>query len=233
MIDFQAIILAAGCGTRMNLTTQKIPKCLLEIGKTTILDRQIDILFKNGIEDILIVTGYKSDLIKKHLFKKNVKIIYNKNYKKYDNLFSIWCVRDLIKTNFICIYGDLIFDEKLISSFLQSSNNSLIVDKPIHVYDSHSVIIKKSLIKNINFNTKNDTPSGQFIGILKFNDASIDLFKNGLDFFYQNDDLNGEFVRLIKLLLDKIDIHVFFTQENIWINVNNIKKYELAKNLFS
>ena len=122
MIDFQAIILAAGCGTRMNLTTQKIPKCLLEIGKTTILDRQIDILLKNGIEDILIVTGYKSDLIKKHLFKKNVKIIYNKNYKKYDNLFSIWCVRDLIKTNFICIYGDLIFDEKLISSFLQRSS---------------------------------------------------------------------------------------------------------------
>jgi choline kinase len=233
VIDFQAIILAAGRGTRMNLTTKKIPKCLLHVGKKTILDRQIDILLKNGIKDILIVTGYKSDLIKKHLFKKNIKIVYNKNYKKYDNLFSIWSVKDFIKTNFICIYGDLIFNEKLLSSFLQSSNSSLIVDKPLHVYDSHSVIIKESLIKNINFDTKKYVPSGQFIGILKFNDDSINLFKKGLDFFYQNNDLNGEFVRLIKFLLDKIDIHAFPIKQNIWINVNDGKNYEIAKNLFS
>jgi choline kinase len=233
VIDFQAIILAAGCGTRMNLTTEKIPKCLLRVGKKTILDRQIDILLKNGIKDILIVTGYKSDLIKKYLFKKNIKIIYNKNYKKYDNLFSIWSVKDFIKTDFICIYGDLIFNEKLLSSFLQSSTSSLIVDKPLDVYDSHSVIIKDSLIKNINFDTKKHAPSGQFIGILKFNDDSIDLFKKSLDFFYQNNDLNGEFVRLIKFLLDKIDIHAFPIKQNIWINVNDRKKYEIAKNLFT
>ena len=42
MFNFQAIILAAGCGTRMNLTTEKIPKCLLPIGKTTINSGKYD-----------------------------------------------------------------------------------------------------------------------------------------------------------------------------------------------
>ena len=50
MIDFQAIILAAGKGSRFNSLTKNIPKCLLVVGKTTILDRQIDILLRNGID---------------------------------------------------------------------------------------------------------------------------------------------------------------------------------------
>jgi len=232
VIDFQAIILAAGRGTRMNLTTKKIPKCLLHVGKKTILDRQIDILLKNGINDILIVTGYKSDLIKKHFLNKNIKIIYNKNYKKYDNLFSIWCAKNFIKNNFICIYGDLVFDDRLISSFLDDDNDCLIVDESIDKYDNHSVIIKNSLIKNINFDFNNTSPSGQFIGISKFTNSSVDLFKKALDIFEQNGDLGGEFVRLIQFLLKEIDLYPFFINDKVWINVNNKEKLEFAKNIF-
>ena len=232
MFNFQAIILAAGCATRMNLTAEKIPKCLLPIGKTTILDRQIDILLKNGINDILIVTGYKSDLIKKHFLNKNIKIIYNKNYKKYDNLFSIWCAKNFIKNNFICIYGDLVFDDRLISSFLDDDNDCLIVDESIDKYDNHSVIIKNSLIKNINFDFNNTSPSGQFIGISKFTNSSVDLFKKALDIFEQNGDLGGEFVRLIQFLLKEIDLYPFFINDKVWINVNNKEKLEFAKNIF-
>jgi choline kinase len=232
VFNFQAIILAAGCATRMNLSTEKIPKCLLPIGKTTILDRQIDILLENGINDILIVTGYQSDLIKKHFLNKNIKIIYNKNYKKYDNLFSIWCAKNFIKNNFICIYGDLVFDDRLISSFLDDDNDCLIVDEPIDKYDNHSVIIKNSLIKNINFDFNNTSPSGQFIGISKFTNSSVDLFKKALDIFEQNNDLGGEFVRLIQFLLKQIDLYPFFINDKIWINVNNKEKLEFAKNIF-
>ena len=232
MFNFQAIILAAGCATRMNLTTEKIPKCLLPIGKTTILDRQIDILLKNGINDILIVTGYQSDLIKKHFLNKNIKIIYNKNYKKYDSLFSIWCAKNFIKKNFICIYGDLVFDDRLISSFLDDDNDCLIVDMPTHKLDNHSVIIKNSLIQNIDFDFNNNIPSGQFIGISKFTNSSVNLFKKALDTFEQNDDLNGEFVRLIQFLLKEIDLYAFFIKDKIWINVNNKEKFNLAQNIF-
>jgi len=234
VIDFQAIILAAGKGSRFNSLTKNIPKCLLTIGKTTILDRQIDILLRNGIDDIVIVTGYKSNLIKDHFSKKNIKIVNNEKYETFDSLFSIWCAKNFIKNSFICIYSDLIFDEELISSFLQNNiNNSVIVDNPPNVYDNHSVIIENSLIKNINFNVKNKMPSGQFIGICKFTNSSVSLFKKTLDFFKENNDLNGEFVRIIKSLIDQnIDIHAFFVDKNTWININDETKLELAKKTF-
>ncbi len=234
MIDFQAIILAAGKGSRFNSLTKNIPKCLLTIGKTTILDRQIDILLRNGIDDIVIVTGYKSNLIKDHFSKKNIKIVYNEKYETFDSLFSIWCAKNFIKNSFICIYGDLIFDEELISSFLQNNiNNSVIVDNLPNVFDNHSVIIENSLIKNINFNVKNKMPSGQFIGICKFTNSSVSLFKKTLDSFYLNNVLHGEFIRLLKSLLEQnVEMHAFFVKENIWININDEKKLELAKNTF-
>ncbi len=234
MIQIQAIILAAGKGSRFNNLTKTIPKCLLPIGKSTILDRQIDILHKNGIDDIIIVTGYKSNLIKDHFSKKNIKIVYNDKYETFDNLFSIWCAKNFIKNSFICIYGDLIFNEDLLTTFLQhDTNNSLVVDNLPKVFDNHSVIIENSSIKNIDFNVKNEIPSGQFIGICKFTKSSIFLINKTLDSFYLNNDLHGEFIRLLKSLLEQnIKMHAFFVKENTWINVNDEKKFELAKNIF-
>ena len=103
---------------------------------------------------------------------------------------------------------------------------------PTHKLNNHSVIIKNSLIQNIDFDFNNNVPSGQFIGISKFTNSSVNLFKKALDTFEQNDDLNGEFVRLIQFLLKEIDLYAFFIKDKIWINVNNKEKFNLAQNIF-
>ena len=57
----QGVILAAGKGSRMgDIDT---PKCLLEINEIPIIKHQINSFTKNGIDDILVVTGYKSEMI--------------------------------------------------------------------------------------------------------------------------------------------------------------------------
>lgn len=231
---FQAVILAAGKGSRLASFTKNIPKCLLEIGQKTILDRQIEILEKNGVDDIIIVAGYKINLIKEHFMKNTIKIIDNNKYDIFDGLYSILCTKDFIKDDsFICIYGDLIFNEKLISSFLKFNGVSIIVDKPTYDYDSHSVILDNDFVKNIDFDYKNQKPSAQFIGISKFPKNSIGLFKKTLDIFYENNDFNGEYVRIIKSLLKQnMIIRAFFVNNEIWININDEKKLRLAKTFF-
>ena len=57
----QGLILAAGKGTRMG--NIDVPKCMLEINGRPIIKHQIDSFKKNGIEDIFVVTGYKSEMI--------------------------------------------------------------------------------------------------------------------------------------------------------------------------
>ena len=233
MIQIQAIILTAGKGSRFHNLTNTIPKCLFPIGNTTILDRQIDLLLEQNIDDIFIVTGYKSDLIEKHVNKKNVKIIKNKKYDVFDSLYSFWCIKNFITSDFICIYGDLIFDEELFLEFIQNKNNCLIVDTLTHKFDTHSVYIKNNLIQNINFNSNEQKPNGQFTGISKFNKSSLKLIKKSLNNFNKNKNLDGEFVKLIESLIkNNLTIFPFYADEKIWINVNNKLKLDFARKKF-
>ncbi len=71
-----AIILAAGKGERLLPLTNKIPKCMIKLGKKSLLERTIEVLRSCNINDITIVTGYCSDTIN----FPNVTYFHNENY---------------------------------------------------------------------------------------------------------------------------------------------------------
>ena len=61
----KAIILAAGKGTRLDGAAVK-PKCLVEVGGSTLLNRQIETLRASGVRDIVVVIGFGGDSIREH-----------------------------------------------------------------------------------------------------------------------------------------------------------------------
>lgn len=85
----KAIIVAAGLGSRLGDLTKDIPKSLLKIGKDTIIERNINTLKKNGIEDIGIVVGYKKEKIME-LLGDGYTYIFNPFYENTNNMASLW-----------------------------------------------------------------------------------------------------------------------------------------------
>src|SRR5205085_9640933 len=59
----RAIILAAGRGSRLENVAGDVPKCLAPMGAATLLDRQIRSLKSAGVTDVVVVTGYRADMI--------------------------------------------------------------------------------------------------------------------------------------------------------------------------
>ena len=88
-----AIILAAGYGNRMRPFTDNEHKTLLKINNVTIIDNIIDSLIKNSIKNIVLVTGYRSEELKKYLivnYKKiNFRFVNNEDYRKTNNIYSL------------------------------------------------------------------------------------------------------------------------------------------------
>ena len=77
----QAIILAAGLGTRLRPITDEVPKCMVSVNGIRIIDKQIDNLHKAGVKDIVVVGGYKADGLKKHLERYNgITFVENSRY---------------------------------------------------------------------------------------------------------------------------------------------------------
>ena len=69
----KAVILCGGLGTRISSETAKKPKPMIKIGKIPILEHIINICFKNNIDEIIVLLGYKGHVIKKYFKKKKIR----------------------------------------------------------------------------------------------------------------------------------------------------------------
>lgn len=101
-----AIILAAGMGTRLRPLTNDIPKCLVPVLGTPFIERQIQFLHESSVTDITLVSGYKADKLDYLKDKYHVDIIHNDKYDVYNNIYSLYLVRHLFSDSFI-IEGDV------------------------------------------------------------------------------------------------------------------------------
>jgi len=70
----KAIILAGGRGKRLSPITDYVPKSLIPIKNIPIIEWQIKYLKKHGINEVIICTGYKTNMIENYLSTKNIGI---------------------------------------------------------------------------------------------------------------------------------------------------------------
>ena len=244
--NFQVVILCAGYGSRIRKKT-KIPKCLLTINNTSILERMINSFEKYKIDNVNIVTGFKDNLIKKHLskFSKRIKIKYikNKNPKKFGNTYSLFLGIMNINSNVVIIDGDLVFDEKIFAKIDKKNKNELLVgdgnikDKECAktLIDKYGYI-KKTIDKR--YLSKEELKTykfiGEAIGIIKISKKNISNFKDYCKKFLSkklNLCLNWE--HFINYYCTKEKINFLKIEKKYkWIEVDTPNDYRKAKKIF-
>lgn len=97
----RAIILAAGMGTRLRPLTDSIPKGLVEVNGIPMVERQVKFLMEKGIDDIIIVTGYMKEKFEYFATKYGVKLIHNDKYDIYNNLYTMYLVREYLRDCYV------------------------------------------------------------------------------------------------------------------------------------
>ena len=97
-----AIILAAGTSSRFVPLSLEKPKGLLEVKGEILIERQIHQLQEAGISDIIIVVGYKYGQFKFLQEKYGVRLVFNKDYYRYNNTSSLMRVMDDLNETYIC-----------------------------------------------------------------------------------------------------------------------------------
>ena len=88
------VILAAGMAKRLRPLTNDRPKCLLTIGGRTLLQRTIEALQSVGITELVVVTGYRGEMIREWIntHRQTLKwtFIDNADYEHNNNIYSLW-----------------------------------------------------------------------------------------------------------------------------------------------
>ena len=110
-----AIIMAAGLGTRMRPLTYKTPKPLIKVAGKPMIESIIEGLHQNGIYDISIVVGYLAEQFN-YLGEKypGVKLINNPYYNQYNNISSLYVARNELKNTVILDGDQLVMNPKLL-----------------------------------------------------------------------------------------------------------------------
>lgn len=116
----QAVVLAAGRGVRLGSAHPGLPKCLLRIGDTTIIDRMISILAEEQIRPITVVSGYKAHALD-HLRTRyeDVQIVHNEHYSHTGTMLSLTVgVRggSHDDARLLVLNGDITFERHAISA---------------------------------------------------------------------------------------------------------------------
>ena len=220
-----ALILAAGRGTRMGGIDK--PKCLLDIGGTSIISNQIK-HFKNvGINRIFIVTGYNSELIHSYL-NDDFTFLHNTEYANTNNLYSVWSAKDSLDDDFICVYGDLLFHKEILDSCIQNNSDiCLVIEKNIRS-ETMKVRIENNLIVEVNKNISEDLADGNFIGMAKFKKSMIPVLFNEISLLVENGNLNSYYTSAIESLIQKNKKINFVETNNLpWMDID--EEHELAE----
>jgi len=119
---------------RLRPLTDVCPKCLLKIGERTLLQRTVDAMIAAGIQEFVVVTGYRAEMIRDFLTKQypslNIHFIHNGDYEHNNNIFSLWMTRPYTDgKEFLLSDSDILFDPQLIRAVLAEGGNTLALNR--------------------------------------------------------------------------------------------------------
>ena len=182
----KALIIAAGLGSRLKKHTENLPKCMLDFGGKTLLQRQLEAYKNSGVENISLIRGYKKEKIK----YKGIKYFENTDYRNNNILNSIFYAEKVINGNIIISYSDILFDTSVVQRTLESNHDiSVVVDIDWRGYyvgrKDHPISEAENVIFNSNnevekigkINKGNQEVHGEFIGMIKLSDNGTKIFK--------------------------------------------------------
>ena len=225
----QAVILAAGKGTRMGI--KDVPKCLLKIGNKTIIEHQIDYLRNIGCKKILVVTGYNSNKIKNTL-GNSAEYIFNKNFENSNNMYSLWEAQNFIDDEFICIYGDLFFHRKILEKCVLSEDNIVLAVERNLRTETMKVKIENGKIAQVNKEIDSKNADGNFIGMAKFSKNSKKFLFQSIKELMKKGNEDAYYTLAIENLIKQEKIVNFIETEGLpWLDIDTNEEFDNARKI--
>lgn len=172
----QAVILAAGKSERMYPWTLETPKCLLEIGNKSFLERILDSLILYDLQKVLIVVGFEGSKIEQFIRSRSwgvleIDLIWNHVYSDTNNGYSLWLARKWLEENFLLLDSDILFDPRILGCLLESEYENCLALRKSKNLGSEEIKVKmdeQNRVLEIGKSVSVEYASGESLGIEKF-----------------------------------------------------------------
>ena len=246
----KAIIIAAGIGSRLNPLTNDKPKCMLELNGKALLQHQIDAFKGAGIDRIVLIKGYKKEMIN----YPDLVYYINDNYLNNNILHSLFYAEEEMNDEFIAAYSDIFYTKDIVKRLLDNKEDISIVvdidwtgyyegrtDHPIEeaenvIFDANNNVVKIGKIL-----PDKEAVHGEFIGMMKCSKKGALIFKK---YFHRVKQIYGgkpfqrasvfEKAYLTDIFQDMADYGVRINCviiEKGWAEIDTVQDYERLRDI--
>lgn len=187
----KAIILSAGQGSRLGALTHDRPKCLIEFGGRTLLDRQLDTLAANGVEQAVVVTGFRDDQIEAALERRrsagqgpDVRTVFNPFYKVADNTGSLYMAREHLAGDTLVWNGDTMVSNALMARVVRNDRPGISVTidrKEAYDADDMKVVARQDGQLRAIGKRLDEGVNAESIGLLAFRSGAAERFREAIE----------------------------------------------------
>jgi len=199
------LVLAAGAGRRLRPYTDTLPKALVPVGpegdeeSQTVLDIALANFAAVGLTDVAVVVGYRKEAVyerKEALEQKHgvkLTLVDNDKAEEWNNAYSLWCARDVIKQGALLANGDTVHpvsvEKTLLDARGQGKKIILALDAVKNLADEEMKVVTdpEKGVQQITKLMDPDTASGEYIGLTLIEPEAAEELADALKTTFERD----------------------------------------------
>lgn len=235
----RAVILAAGLGTRLRPITDSKPKCLVKAAGKPILQHQIDAYLAAGVDQILVVSGYRADAVASFCaaYGDKVQIVRNDDYATTNNMYSLYLAyRQLGDEGFLLSNGDVVYDPGILQDLLRAEGSFIAADSGSYAEESMKIVVESGCAVDISKKIPPAKAYGNSIDLYRFDAATARQFGQVVRGVIEGERNRNEWTELAlqKMLQSRrIQMKPFDIGKRNWVEIDNFEDLAAADEKFS
>lgn len=233
-----ALIMAAGRGSRLGAQTDDRPKSLIDLGGITPLEWQLEVLATRGIERVILVTGYRradveSVAIARAAGRFSVQPIWNPFWSVTNVVGSAWMAREQLTREFVYLHADTVFEPSILDDLLAASGDGVLpIDFRPCEPEQMKASVADGIITHLSKELADDESAGEFIGIGVFREPALPLVRAGLDAVLAAGTLTAYFEGALNEAIGAgLRLRPIATAGRAWTEIDFPEDLELARTI--
>jgi L-glutamine-phosphate cytidylyltransferase len=229
----KGVILAAGKGSRLNGTAGDKPKCLVEAGGVTLVERQIRTLRTAGLDDIIVVVGCQADRVRA-VCGAGVTYVENSRFAETNSLYSLWTARALLYQGFVVLNCDVLFHPSLLDDLLATHHDAALLiarrepGQPPYGDEEMKVRVRGGRVVDMSKTMDPAEADGENLGIVKFGPAGAPRLIEILDGIVAEGRLRDWAPAAFTAFAQERPLYALDTNGRPWIEIDFPEDYQRA-----
>lgn len=222
-----AIIMAAGIGSRLTHINEGRPKCLIEKDGVSLISRSVAMLKERNITDISVITGYRSELIRREL-QNRVNFFHNPYYAVTNSIASLWLAKDLLDDDVILMNADLYYESAVLDMALAQTGDAVMLSDCTRIVDAdfRFGVRGNRILKTGNKLTNQETDC-EYVGIVRIDKRFIETFRTRLEEMIKKGDFKNWWEGVLYAFIeDGIEICHKDVEGAFWTEVDHMGDYD-------